>query len=440
MALAVPVMISQLGHVMVGIADSAMVGRLGAEALAASSLANSMFFLILVFGIGITFGMTPLVAQADSDNKPLFGAMVFKNGMFINAITGLLLFGLVWAGSYLTPYLGQEDAVSQLCEPYLRVVNVSGLFFIAFQTFRQFAEGMSRTVWAMALSIGVNLINIGLNYLFIFGYGPIPAMGLMGAGYATLIARFLMALVMAWYVLKHPHFRVIMQEWKNSFLEWATMQRILNIGIPSGLQYLFEIGAFAIAAVMIGWLGAEALAAHQIALSIAAATYMLASGIAAASTVRIGNHMGTKDYLGMRQVALNAFGISGGIMAFAGLIFVLFNQWLPTLFIEETEVIVIASELLLIAALFQIADGIQAVGLGIQRGMEDTKTPTIITLTAYWVLALPLAYFFGFLLDWGIHGVWVGLASGLGFAAIGLFLRFQLLSKKIIIEANHGNS
>ncbi|MFT7114609.1 MAG: MATE family multidrug resistance protein [Candidatus Azotimanducaceae bacterium] len=189
-----------------------------------------------------------------------------------------------------------------------------------------------------------------------------------------------------------------------------------------------------------GWLGAEALAAHQIALSIAAGTYMLASGIAAASTVRIGNQMGLKDYQTMKEVGYTSFNLSIIIMTIAGIGFILFNNWLPSLFIEDKAVVSMAADLLIIAALFQISDGIQSVGLGIQRGLEDTKTPTIITLTAYWVIALPLAYFLGFMLDMGIKGVWYGLAFGLSFAAIGLFTRFYLISNKIIKTQNNGST
>ncbi len=432
LALALPVMVSQLGHVMVGIADSAMVGKLGAVPLAASSLANNMFFLVLVFGIGITFGITPLIANADSEKNIKFGGSVLKNGILVNLITGLILFFLVWLFSYGTPYLGQEPDVASLTAPYLRIINVSGIFFIIFQTFKQFAEGMSKTLWAMVISVGVNLINIGLNYVLIYGHFGFPAMGLNGAGYATLISRILMALVMAIYVFRLPLFQGIISEMKLAPFKKNVIRRILKIGIPSGLQYLFEIGAFALSAVMIGWLGAKALAAHQIALSIAAATYMLANGIAAASTVRIGNQMGLKDYQTMREVGFTSFALAGIIMGFAGLGFIILHKWLPTLFISNPLVVDIAAQLLLIAAVFQIFDGIQAVGLGIQRGMEDTKTPTIITLTAYWVLALPLAYFFGFLLNLEIKGVWYGLAIGLGFAAIGLFSRFHILSNKMI--------
>lgn len=437
MLLALPVMISQLGHIMVGIADSAMVGKLGATPLAAASLANSMFFLILVFGIGITFGITPLIAQADSEKNTRFGGAVLKNGIYINSIMAVLLFVLVWACSYGTTYLGQEDEVASLTAPYLRIINVSGIFFLAFQTFRQFAEGMSRTLWAMVISVGVNLLNIGLNYLFIFGHWGFPAMGLNGAGYATLISRIIMAIVMAIYVIKLPAFQDFIFHMKKATFDKATAIRILHIGIPSGLQYVFEIGAFAIAAIMIGWLGAASLAAHQIALSLAAATYMLASGISAASTVRIGNQMGLKDYQTMKEVGYTSFAIAAFIMALAGIGFITLNHWLPKLFIDDPAVLSIASQLLIIAAFFQISDGIQSIGLGIHRGLEDTKTPTIITLVSYWVIALPLAYFCGFMLNLGIEGVWYGLAAGLSFAAIGLFTRFYFLSNKIIKTNNY---
>lgn len=433
--LAYPVMLSQLGHVMVGVADSVMVGRLGAEPLAAVSLGNSLFNVALMFGIGMSYAITPLVALADGEGDHRKSTDILKHGFLINLITGILLFAILVGGSFGLYYLNQPFEVVSLAIPYFIIISISLIPFMIFQTYKQFAEGLSVTKQAMYIIIGTNLINIFLNYLLIYGKMGLPAMGLNGAGWATLIARVILVMAMAFYIHKSSRYIVYLKGFFFKNFSKDAFKKMLKIGVPTGMQFIFEVGAFSFAAIMMGWLGATSLAAHQIALSLAAISYMMATGISAAATVRVGNQLGRRDFLNMRVAGNSAFIMGAIFMTLSCIIFIIGRDFLPTLYINEMDVVEIASSLLIIAAFFQISDGVQVVGLGALRGMGDVKIPTLITLIAYWVLGLPIGYILSFYYDLGPEGIWYGLFTGLSSAAILLLTRFQYLSRKQIAKS-----
>jgi MATE family multidrug resistance protein len=214
-------------------------------------------------------------------------------------------------------------------------------------------------------------------------------------------------------------------------LNWLVIKKILNIGIPTGFQHFFEVGAFAFSAVMIGWLGSKPLAAHQIALSMASITFMIILGISAAGTIRVGNALGRKNILEVREAAFSAILLAASIMACFAASFIIFRNFLPTLYIGDTEVIPIAASLLVIAALFQVSDGVQAVGLGVLRGITDVKIPMLISLIAYWIIGFPVGYYLGFIMNFGVQGIWIGLLLGLTIAAIFFTRRFHQKTKKM---------
>lgn len=432
--LAYPVMLSQLGHVMVGVADSIMVGRLGAEPLAAVSLGNSLFNIALMFGIGISYAITPLVALADGEGAHHQSTEILKHGSLINFFTGMLLFTLLVGSTYGFYYLNQPTEVIDLAIPYFLIISVSLIPFMIFQTYKQFAEGLSVTKQAMYIIIISNLVNIILNYILIFGKMGMPALGLNGAGWATLISRIILLMIMAVYIHKSTRYTIYLRNFVLQNFSKGSFKKMLKIGIPTGMQFIFEVGAFSFAAIMMGWLGATSLAAHQIALNMAAISYMMATGISAAATVRVGNQLGRKDYFNMRRAGFSAFIMGIIFMAMAGLIFIIGRDFLPTLYINEMDVIEVASSLLVIAAFFQISDGVQVVGLGALRGMADVKIPTFITLIAYWILGLPIGYILSFKFNIGPEGIWYGLLIGLSSAGILLSLRFHFISKAISNE------
>jgi len=436
--LAYAVMLSQLGQIMVGVSDSVMVGQLGTAPLAGVSLGNSIFILFLTFGVGISFGITPLVAKADGEKNFKTIIEILKHGFLVNGVMGLILFFLLYLTSFIFPYLNQPEEVIELAKPYFMIISYSIIPFMIFQVFRQFAEGLSLTRQAMIITISGNVLNIVLNYILIFGKLGVPAFGMVGAGIATLISRIYMAFAMIAFVVYGKYFKQYWARFSRNSFDKRLIHNILNIGVPSGMQFIFEVGAFSLAAIMIGWLGASSLAAHQIAINLAAITYMMATGLAAATTIRVGNQLGKKDYKAMREVGFTGFFMSGAFMGLNAVILILGRSFFPTLYIHEAEVIQIASTLIFIAALFQLSDGIQVVGLGALRGMADVKIPTLVTLVAYWILALPAGYLLGFILNLGAIGIWIGLLAGLTVTAVLLFLRFHMLSNLKIAASRAG--
>lgn len=434
--LAYPVVISQLGHIMVGVVDTAMVGQIGTIEQAAVALSNSLYTLVLVFGLGVSYGVTPLVAAADSSKNHKENASLLKHGIFINTILGVLLFVLLFAISPILNFFNQKQEVVDLAIPFLNVMMLGMIPLCIFSGFKQFTEGLSFTRIAMWITVGSNLLNILLNYLMIFGHWGFPEMGLMGSCWASFISRVAMALAMFAYVYYDSHYKIYWEEFNFKIRDFfridkLLVKKILAIGVPSGLQWVFEVGAFAFAVIMIGWISPDAQAAHQIALSIAASTYMMASGLSAAASVRVGNQLGLKSREGVRTAGFSAFAMVLLFMSLMALLFVLFQHFLPTLFSKESNVITIASSLIVIAAFFQLSDGVQVVGLGALRGMKDVKLPTIITLIAYWGVGLPMSYLFGFKMNLGVEGVWYGLSLGLTIAAVFLLWRFNYVSKRI---------
>ena len=423
--LAYPVVLSQVGHVLVGFVDSVLVGKLGTVPLAAVSLGVNSVNVIMILGIGLSMGSVPLVAAADGRRDPADLARLLVSSVWLSALAGLALAGLGQLVPALLHFLGQAPAVEALAAPWVRVISWSFLPLMLFQGFREFAEGLGLTRQAMWLSIGANVVNAALCYALIFGHWGAPAMGMMGAAWATLAARWLMALLMGAYVLLAPCLagvRAAITAWRPN---GSTLFRLFDLGAPIGVQMAFEVGAFAAAAIMIGWLGAVPLAAHQVAINLASMTYMAASGIAAAATIRVGRLSGEGSRTEARQAGAAAYVLGFAFMGVMGLLFIVFRHHAPLLYSHDPTVVAQAATLLLIAALFQVSDGVQVVGLGALRGLGDVKVPSVVALLAYWVVALPLGYWLGFGLHLGAPGVWTGLLAGLSIVAVVLMVRFR---------------
>ncbi|MBD8487725.1 MATE family efflux transporter [Echinicola sp. CAU 1574] len=430
--LAYPVMLSQLGQVMVGVADSMMVGRLGAEPLAAASLANSIFFVVMMFGTGISMAITPLVAAADGEGKPRKITRIFNHGFAINAFTGLILFLLIVFSAPLLRHMHQPEGVVESAIPFLGIITLSLIPFMFFQTFKQFAEGLSQTKQAMMITVLCNGLNVFMNWVLIYGNLGFEPMGLNGAGWATLISRVLMALIIWYFVWNAKVFKPYKIHFDFKKLYFPMVSKMLKIGIPTGFQFIFEVGAFSSAAIMMGWIGVNALAAHQIAINLASISYMMASGLSAAAMVRVGNQLGRNDIKSLREAGFTVFGMVAVFMLFFAIIFLSLRNYLPLLYINEVQVVEVTASLLIIAGVFQLSDGIQVVGLGALRGMADVKMPTIFTLVAYWVIALPLGYMLAFHWGQGEQGVWYGLLIGLTITGGLLLYRFHRLSLRLM--------
>ena len=430
--LAYPVSLGQLGFMMMGVVDSIMVGGLGARALAASALSNGIFVLILIIGLGVSFAVTPLVAIAVGSKKSNECESTFKQSILINFALGVILLLAAFFLSIFIKYLNEPAGVAELAVPYMKILGFSILPVMLFQTYKQFIEGLSFTRPAMYITITANLINLLMNWLLIYGKFGFPALGLNGSGWATFFSRLFMGIVLMLYVIKSKHFKQFNLSLKVSKIDLRVIKKILALGLPSAFQYVFEVGAFTIAIIMVGWLGTKQLAAHQIAINLASISYMITLGISSAGAIRVGNALGKQNIKFVRRAGFSAIILGASLMACFGIIFISFRGILPLLYINDPEVISIAANLLIIAAIFQIFDGTQAVGIGVLRGLTDVKVPTLITFVAYWIIALPIGYFLGFALHLNVVGVWIGLLLGLVTAAVLLTLRFNKKSKLLI--------
>ena len=430
--LAYPVIIGQLGHMMMGVVDSLMVGKVGAAPLAASSVAHGLFMLFMIFGIGVSMALSPLTAMSVGAKRYSECGVVFRQGLFVNLLTGLLLMVIIYAGTGLIHYLDQPSEIVGQGIAYMKILSYSVIPVMVFQTYKQFSEGLSMVQPAMVITLAANLINVLGNWLFIYGNCGLPAMGLPGAGWATFITRLLMALSFVLYVLTSDKYLPYQPNFQFRTLDLSMIKKILKIGIPSGLQYFFEVGAFVGSAIIIGWLGTNQLAAHQIAINLASISFMCAIGISAAGSIRVGNAVGRNDPGATRKAGTAALLLSAMIMGSFGIVFVIFRELLPTFYIDNPKVVSIASSLIIIAAIFQLSDGTQAVGIGLLRGIADAKIPMFITFVAYWIVGLPVAYMLGFTFEYGVEGIWIGLSLALTASAVMLTTRFYHRSNQPI--------
>ncbi|NOT75914.1 MAG: MATE family efflux transporter [Cyclobacteriaceae bacterium] len=432
--LAYPVMLSQLGHVMMGVSDNVMVGHLGAEELAASGLANVAFNVLMLFGIGVSYAITPLVATADGEKNIFNINETLRHGLVINVVTSLVLVTIVFFAKNLLYHIDQPAEVIALSIPYLEIITFSIIPMLIFQTYRQFSEGLSNTWIPMIIVLACNVLNILLNYILIYGHAGFPALGLNGAGWATFISRIVMGCSLAAFIYYAPRFRQYRPGFAFGKYSRALFSKMLNIGLPAGLQFIFEVAAFDFSLVMMGWMGTSALAAHQIAINLATVSYMTTSGLAAAAAIRVSHELGKGDITALRKAAFVLLGMALSLMTAWGIFFVVGKNFLPQLYVEDLEVIRVAGPLIIIAGLFQLSDGMQVVIIGALRGLQDVKIPSVFIFISYWIIGLPLGYWLGFQAGLGPVGIWTGLLVGLTLTATAMVWRFNYLSLKLKSE------
>ena len=443
--LSAPVIMGMLGHTFVGLVDNIMVGKLGSAELAAVSLGNSFFFVAMSLGIGFSTAITPLVAEADSENNFKKGKSAFKHGLFLCIVLSLLLYGMILLAKPLMYLMEQPEEVVLLTMPYLDIIAISLIPLIIFQGFKQFSDGLSLTKHAMYATIIGNLINVGFNYVLIFGKFGFPKMGIVGAGVGTLVSRLAMILII-WVLLKNDKKAMaFVTHIKLFVLESTMLKKIINLGLPSAMQMFFEVAIFTSAIWLSGLLGKNAQAANQIALNLSSMTFMIAMGLSVTAIIRVGNQKGLKNYVELQRIAKSIFLMGIMFASVFALLFLIFHDIFPLLYldledvnnyIDNQEVVAIASKLLLIAALFQISDSAQVVFLGALRGLQDVKIPTLLTFIAYWMIGFPTSYFLGKETAYGSTGIWMGLLVGLASASIFLYLRFIYLTNRLIQAHN----
>lgn len=441
--LAYPVILGMLGHTLIGVIDNIMVGRLGATELAAVSLANSFVFIAMSAGIGFSTAITPIVAQGDAKNDIATVRQAFHHGLLLCTLIGLFLFGLVSFATPLMQLMQQPKEVIALATPFVGWVGFSLLPMVIFQGYKQFADGLSLTKYAMYAVIFSNVIHVGINYVLIYGIWFFPKMGMMGAAIGTVISRLAMLVFMHYALSRNSKLRTYFTNFSFSELKKSMLKKIVSLGLPSSMQMLFEVALFTAAVWLSGFLGKTNQAANQIALSLASMTFMFAMGLSVAAMVRVGNQKGLGNYTHLRVVARSIFLLTIIVEIVFAILFVVLHNYLPHWFVnagdgvqlsDNTEVIQIASTLLIVAAIFQISDGVQVVVLGALRGLQDVKVPTIITFAAYWVIGFPVSFYLGLYTPLKATGIWIGLLAGLTAAALFLYLRFNYLTIKLIEE------
>jgi MATE family multidrug resistance protein len=441
--LAYPVILGMLGHTLIGIVDNYMVGNLGSTELAAVSLGNSFIFLGLSIGIGFSTAITPLIAEADAEKNDKKIRTTFHHGLLLCTILGVSLFILTVLSKQLMYFMDQPPAVVALAGPYIDWVAFSLIPVVMYQGYKQFADGLSLTKYSMYSIILANVVHVFFNYVLIYGFWIFPKLGVIGAALGTVISRIMMVVFMH-YLMKH---NAVMKQYFKNFtfkeIKKSIVKKIIGLGFPSAMQMLFEVTLFTAAIWLSGTLGKNSQAANQIALILASSTFMVAMGLSVTAMIRVSHSKGVADFKNLIIVARSIFLLAIIIEAFFALIFVVFHNYLPHLFlnmsdpaqaIDNKEIILVTSKLLLIAAIFQISDGIQVVVLGALRGLQDVKIPMYITFVAYWVIGFPISFYLGKYTELKAVGIWIGLLAGLTAAALFLYIRFARLTKKLILE------
>ncbi|MFN8285414.1 MAG: MATE family efflux transporter [Chitinophagales bacterium] len=424
--LALPIIAGQLGQVLMGVFDNIQIGGLGSEYIAAVGFSNNVYWVITLLGMGVLFSVSPLVSEAFGEQKAWKSIGVFRSGIVVAIVVSLLISAITYMVIQHIEIFQQAQIINENAFKYIRILNVSTIALILYTCGKQFTDGMGKTMVGMVLSIGGLLLNIALNAVLIYGRFGFPKMGIEGAALATSISRVLMTIAIFVYIWRNKKIKKLRQEYRVSpDKDRSFVLPILRLGIPAGLQFFFEVAAFSFTQIMSGWIGVGYLAAHQIAISLASSTFMVATGLSAAGTIMTGFAYGAKDKEGARIAGNTIFLLTTGLEVIFLVLFLILHSWLPKIYTDDPAVLRIASTLVILAALFQLSDGLQAAGAGVLRGVQDVKFPSVLAFISYWGIMVPLGYVLAFKTGLGVNGLWVGFIVGLSIAAVLLMLRFR---------------
>ena len=427
--LAIPIVIGQLSQMLMGLTDTVMIGRTGTVPLAASSFGSSVFNVLFIIGIGLLVPVSVFASRSRGAGKHDEAGEYLRHGLLLGFVTSLIETVLIIYISRHLASFGQPPEVVASVNPFFLLIGASLLPAFAYTAQRQFVESMGRPWVGTVISVASVLLNVLLNWVFIFGHWGSPPLGLTGAGIATLTARTFSCFVMAFWLRSDPVMHSARpKRWFAPF-SGARIWRMLHVGLPAAGGLLFEVGAFGAATVMMGWLGAVPLAAHQVAITCAGLTFMVALGLAMAIGMRTSAAVGAGETGRLRSIWFGGAGMAASMAFLMTVVFLVWGRWVASLFIGDLAVIALSTRLLVVAGIFQLFDGNQVINASALRGMTDVRVPAILTFVAYWVVALPLAYLFGIRWGFGPTGIWVALALGLGVASILLGLRFLRLTR-----------
>jgi MATE family multidrug resistance protein len=416
-ALALPVAVTQVSTMLLGVVDTLMLGRFSVEALSAASLANVWIWGTLHLAMGTLFGIDPIVAQAHGARDGARAAFALQRGLVLSLYLSLPL-GLLWVGTeeFLVA-MGQDPALAAAAERYTRVQLPSAPFFLAFCALRQYLQGREIVRPALFVLVLANLVNVAGNWALIFGHLGMPRLGLEGAALATAITRTACLAGLVALVIGFELHQGAWVPWSRRAFELRGLREILALGLPVGVQISLEAWAFSGAALLAGLLGTEALAAHTIVLNMAALSFMMPLGIALASVTRVGNLIGAGRPDDAQRAAWVALALGAAVMTASAALFLAFRHELPRLYTPDAAVGALAASILPIAAAFQVFDGTQVVGCGVLRGMGRTRPAAVFNAISYWLLGIPLGWWLGLHAGWGLAGIWWGLCIGLALVA-----------------------
>lgn len=429
--LSLPIIFGELAQMSLHLIDAAMVGAVGYKQLAAAALVFSVVNIPFVIGIGVTVSVSQMVSLAHGRQDKNLISHYFYNGFWLCAAFAVVISLALAFGRSILYHLGQDAEVVAYALPFMRLLSLSLIPMLLFLALKHFADGLQKTRAAMILSLLALPINVFLNWLLIYGNWGFPRLELTGSGWATLITRLTIFLILGTVILIHPTFREFTkirgEQWK---LRVKTLKELLYIGIPSGLQMGLEIAAFAVSAILIGTIDAVSLAAHQIAITLAAMTFMVSVGLSQGSSIRTSNALGRSDWQAISAIGKSTLIMSLLFGSFCAVCFILLRYRLPQLFNDDASVAALAASLLFFAAIFQISDSLQAIGAGLLRGIKDVKIPTILIAVAYWVIGLPSGYLLAFYFKLNAVGIWLGFIIGLTFSAVFLCARFLRMAAR----------
>ncbi|MDB6126436.1 MAG: efflux family protein [Verrucomicrobia bacterium] len=428
LTLAVPIMVGQVSQMLMGVTDSVMIGHTGTVPLAASAFGGNVFGVFYVLGIGLMIPVSVFVSRARGGGRPGECGEYLRHGLALALAFGVIETALLLLVGRRLDLFQQPPEVLAIVQPFYTLIGSSITSVLLYLALRQYAEAMGRPWVPMFIMLGGVGLNAALNWVLIYGHLGAPALGLTGAGISTLFSRTLGALVLFGWLHRDATLRAGLPAHWFAPLSKVRLVEMLHIGLPASGMLLFESGAFSGAAIMMGWLGAVSLAAHQIAISCAATTFMVLLGLSSAAGMRISAALGAGERDRLRPIGYCALALGAGLAAFFMVAYLTARQPIAGWFVQDPAVIALAAQLIIVTGLFQFFDGGQVIGAAILRGVSDVRIPAVITFVAYWVIAIPGGYFLGIRLGYGALGIWAGLSAGLAFAALFLGLRFARLT------------
>ncbi|WP_282014574.1 MATE family efflux transporter [Marinifilum flexuosum] len=430
LSLSIPVIIAQAGQITVGLIDNVMIGQLGTTPFAAASFTNTLFSLVLIFGMGYSFALTPLIGKnyGEKDYESI-GSWI-KNGLMANTLMGVALAVVLLVLYFLIPHMGQPESILQASQDYLAILMISVVPMMIFYGFKQFAEGVGDTKTAMKIMLWANLINILGNYMFMYGKMGLPELGLIGAGVGTLMARIFMAIAFIILFHRNEKFKFFVKLHQQSQVCWDKCLQVVKLGIPLGGQLVMEASAFGLCAIMMGWVSEIGLAAHQVAITLSTLGFMIYQGLGAGTTIRVSHYKGENDSRGIKRATKTAMHLMYLYCALLMLVFIGARNILPLMFTNNHTVINLAAQMLIVCSIFQLVDGIQIVLAGTLRGFADARIPVMITFVSYFVISLPFSYLSAFVWGFGAVGIWFGFPVGLSICCTLFQLRYKYLLKR----------